>query len=583
MTRQIEKKSYSVAVEKDIAVPMRDGTVLRGDVYHPDNKGRYPTIVTRTAYNKSRIDTRYYEERGRNLAERGYTFVAQDIRGTYASEGDFFPCTFRGDHHDTEDGYDTIEWAASLPWSTGKVGTVGSSYDGWTQWELGHAKPPHLTAMMPQAIAASTLDQEMSGVLRLGQSLQWMVVNLAPDQIVRDDEPWGPRTWDDAKQLFTERDRNKWTWFLPLMEIPDEAMYGVGHHWRKWLGERGRDNFDFLTKLRKIEAPAFITTSWFDQQVNALKIFSGMSENAASETARSQTRIMVGPWKHTGTDFVRTVGKVDFGPEAERDFYQIIEQWFGHWLKGEDTGLDEVPRAQIFVMGANRWRHEDKWPLPNTRYTDYYFHSGGNAHTVAGDGVLSTRPPVESQPDGYVYDPRDPVMTIYPSGGGSHEPADERPLDGRRDVLVYQTPPLEEDVEVTGNIVVKLWAASSAPDTDFAVKLVDVWPDGFSMKLCYGIVRARFRESYENPTMIKPGRGLRVHDRDEPDEQHVQARPPDTGGHIEQRLPQLRPQPQHGGQRLRRDDAEASPADRLPRPGAPVQSHPAGDSWGLAE
>ena len=506
MPQQVENRRYTVAVEKDVRVPMRDGTILRADVYHPEGKGRYPTIVTRTAYNKSRIDTRYYEERGYSLAERGYTFVAQDIRGTYASEGDFFPCTFRRDHHDTEDGYDTIEWAARLPWSTGKVGTVGSSYDGWTQWELAHARPPHLAAMMPQAIAASTLDQEMSGVLRLGQSLQWFIVNLAPDQIARDDEPWGPRNWDDSRRLFNERDRDKWTWFLPLMEIPDHAMHGLGHHWRKWLGERGRDNFDFLTKLRKIEAPAFITTSWFDQQVNALKLFSGMSENAASETARAQTRIMVGPWRHTGTDFERTVGKVDFGPEAERDFYQVVEQWFGHWLKGEDTGLDDVPRAQLFVMGANRWRYADEWPLPETRYTDYYFHSDGNARTIAGDGLLSREAPGESPPNEYVYDPRDPVMTIYPASAGSHEPADERPLDGRQDVLVFQTPPLEEDVEVTGNVVVKLWAASSAPDTDFTAKLVDVWPDGFSMKLCYGIVRARFRESYDSPTLIEPGR-----------------------------------------------------------------------------
>ena len=505
------RKTYGVVTEKNVAVPMRDGTMLKADIYHPEGRGRYPTLVTRTAYSKSRIDARYkgwggdkysLEGRGISLAERGYTFVAQDIRGTYTSEGEFFPCTFRGDHHDAEDGYDTIEWAASLPWSTGKVGTVGSSYDGFTQWELAHARPPHLVAMMPQAIAASTLDQEMGGVLRLGQSLQWMVVNLATDQIVRDDEPWGPRTWDEARRLFSERDRSKWIWYLPLMEIPDYAMHGLGHHWRKWLGERGKDNFDFLTKLRKNEVPALIVTGWFDQQVNALKLFSGMSENAASETARNETRIIVGPWGH-GT--FRMVGNVDFGPEAQRDEDEAFEQWFGHWLKGEDTGLDQVPRAQIFVMGANRWRSEDEWPLPNTKYTDYYFHSGGNANTIAGDGMLSREPPGESPPDRYVYDPRDPVMTMYPSSGGTHQPTDERPLDGRHDVLVYMTPPLEQGVEVTGNIVVKLWAASSAKDTDFAVKLVDVWPDGFAMKLCYGIVRARFRESYQEPTFIEPG------------------------------------------------------------------------------
>ena len=414
------------------------------------------------------------------------------------------------------------------------MGTVGSSYDGWTQWELAHAKPPHLAAMMPQAIAASTLDQEMSGVLRLGQSLQWMIVNLAPDQIARDDEPWGPRDWDESKRLFNERDRDKWTWFLPLMEIPDHAMHGLGHHWRKWLGERGRDNFDFLTKLRNIEAPAFITTSWFDQQVNALKLFSGMSENAASETARTQTRIMVGPWRHTGTDFERTVGKVDFGPEAERDFYQVVEQWFGYWLKGEDTGLDYVPRAQLFVMGANRWRHEEKWPLPNTRYTDYFFHSNGNAKTIAGDGLLSREPPGESPPNEYVYDPRDPVMTIYPASAGSHEPADERPLDGRQDVLVFQTPPLAEDVEVVGRhrrqalgrILSARHGLYRQARRCLARWLLDEALLRHRPRTLPGVLR--------EPDADRAGAGLRVHHPDEPYRQPVQARPPDTRRHIEQ-------------------------------------------------
>ena len=500
------KKTYGVVEEKNVSALMRDGTTLKADIYRPDAQGRFPTIVTRTAYNKGRTDNPYYKNRGLNLAARGYVYVAQDIRGTYASEGEFFPCTFRADHHDTEDGYDTIEWAASLPWSTGKVGTVGSSYDGWTQWELAHARPPHLAAMIPQAISASTLDQEMSGVLRLGQSLRWLACNLAPDQIVRDDVPWGPRTWGDAGKLWTERDREKWTWFLPLMEIPDDAFYGMGDHWRKWLADRGTDNFDFLTKLRKIEVPAFITTSWFDQQVNALKLFSGMSKDAASETARNETRIMVGPWRHTGDDWDRTVGQVDFGPEAERDFYETVDQWFSYWLKGDDTGIQNWPRAQIFVMGANRWRTEDEWPLPNTKYTDYFFHSAGNANTVAGDGVLSQAPPNESPPDKYVYDPRDPAMTMFPASGGTHIPMDQRPLDGRQDILIYATPPLEQGVEVTGNVTVKLWAASSAKDTDFTVKLIDVFPDGFSLELCYGIVRARFRESYDKPSLIEPGK-----------------------------------------------------------------------------
>lgn len=403
--KETNKKTYGVVEEKNVSALMRDGTTLKADIYRPDAQGRFPTIVTRTAYNKARSDNPYYKNRGLNLAARGYVYVAQDIRGTYASEGDFYPCTFRADHHDTEDGYDTIEWAASLPWSTGKVGTVGSSYDGWTQWELAHARPPHLEAMIPQAISASTLDQEMSGVLRLGQSLRWMAVNLAPDQIVRDNIENAPRTWAEAGELFAERDRNKWTWFLPLMEIPDDAMYGLSHHWGKWLADRGTDNFDFLTKLRKIEVPAFITTSWFDQQVNALKLFSGMSNDAASETARNETRIMVGPWRHTGDEWDRTVGQVDFGPEAERDFYETVDQWFSYWLKGGRqwgpamaAGADLRHGRQSMEGGgrmAAAWHAVHRLLLPQRRQRQY---TGGRRRAFPGAAQGEPSRPVRVRP-----------------------------------------------------------------------------------------------------------------------------------------------------------------------------------------
>ena len=503
--RESARETFGVVRESNVPAVMRDGTVLKADVYRPDASGRFPTVVTRTAYDKSRTDIKYYDERGFRLAERGYVYVAQDIRGTHASEGEFRPCAFRSDHFDSEDGYDTIEWAASLPCSDGKVGTVGSSYDGWTQWALAHTRPPHLVAMIPQAIDANTRDQEMGGVLRLRQWLYWAIATLAPDQRARDQVQWGAKTGAEAKFDWTMRDINKWLWYLPLMEIPDDVMYGIGHHWRIKLSNLTQDMFGFQEKHRDIEVPALITTGWFDQQNPAIKNFTGMSKNAMTETARNETRLIVGPWRHTGDQWDRTTGQMDFGPEAQRDFYETVDQWFRHWLKGEDSGVPELPRAQIFVMGANRWRHEDQWPIPKTKYTDYFFHSGGHANTSAGDGVLSKEPPVESPPDSYVYDPRDPVMTLYPSAGGGFVPTDQRPLDGRQDILVYSTPPLEEAVEVVGDVTVKLWAASSAEDTDFTVKLIDVFPDGFALMLCYGILRARYRESYDEPSLIKPG------------------------------------------------------------------------------
>ena len=487
------EKPFGVAVETDVCAAMRDGTVLRADVYRPDAPGRYPALLQRTPYSKSGESC---VEQGHRLAERGYVVVQQDVRGRYRSDGELLPGFYSADHMDAEDGYDTVEWAAALPWSDGKVGAFGGSYCGWTQWELAHTRPPHLAAMIPSAIAANLLDREMSGVLRLGRVLWWSVNTLAPDVRRRLGEAFGPTTVEEAMRLYLDRDRSKWLWHLPLSEIPDDALSGVGRHWRRWLADHASDHFGFLERHRDVAVPALTTTGWYDQQIGAIKHFTGMRENGMTEESRVGQRLIVGPWSHT-TDFSSSrVGSVDFGPEAVRDFFQIADDWFAYWLKGERTGVEEWPPIQLFVMGANRWRGESEWPLARTGYTDYYLRSGG---------TLSRRAPSEEPPDSYDYDPRDPLMTLY-SPPGQQEPQDQRALDGRRDVLVYQTSPLDEPVEVTGPVTVRLWAASTARDTDFAVKLMDVWPDGFVQELCYGIVRARYRESFTSPALIEPGR-----------------------------------------------------------------------------
>ena len=486
------ERSFGVEVEADVSAAMRDGTVLRADVYRPDAPGRYPVLLQRTPYSK---DGENCVEQGHKLAERGYVVVQQDVRGRYRSDGEFQPGFFSADHRDAEDGYDTVEWAAGLTWSTGKVGTFGGSYCGWTQWELAHTRPPHLAAMIPSAIAADLLDREMSGVLRLGRVLWWSVNTLAPDVRRRLREEAGPTTTEEAERLYLERDRSKWLWHLPLAEIPDEALSGVGRHWRSWLADHASDHFGFLERHRDVAVPALTTTGWYDQQIGAIRNFTGMKANGMTREARRGQRLIVGPWSHT-TDFSSSqVGEVDFGPDAVRDFFQMADDWFGHWLKGESTGVEEWPPVQIFVMGANRWRGEEEWPLARTEYTDYY---------LGGGGKLGLGAPSDEPPDSYDYDPRDPVMTLY-SPRGQQEPQNQRTLDGRRDILCYQTDPVEEPIEVTGPVTIHLWAASSARDTDFVVKLMDVWPDGFVQELCYGIVRARYRESFRSPSLIEPG------------------------------------------------------------------------------
>ena len=491
----------TLVTESDVPATMRDGTVLRADVYRPDTDGKYPVLLARTPYDKG---SEGHIETCRKLAERGYLVVVQDVRGRYASDGEFRPGFFSSAHCDAQDGYDTVEWAARLPYSTGKVGTFGNSYVGWTQWELAHTRPPHLAAMLPQGIAADLLDRELGGVLRLGRVLWWTANSLAPDLRRRLSARWGPLTLEEAEQDWIERDRSKWLWYLPLMDIPDDVIFGMGEHFRGWLKDHTTDHFGFLEKHRNIDVPALTSTGWYDQQIGAIKHFTGMSQNGMSEHARNNQRLIVGPWTHTGSDWVSTVGEVDFGPEASLDYYDIADRWFAHWLKGERNDVQEWPPIRLFVMGANRWRAENEWPLARTVYTDYFLHSGGGANTASGDGELSKVAPKEGGPDEYTYDPRDPVMTLY-TPGGQQEPRDQRQLDSRQDILVYSTPPLSKELEVTGPVMVRLWAASTGRDTDFVAKLIDVWPNGFAQELCHGIVRARYRDSLSHPSLISPG------------------------------------------------------------------------------
>ena len=491
--------SYRTTCQTNLAAEMRDGTILRADVYRPDVEGRFPTLLDRTPYNKD-------GKRGlaQRLAERGYVVVAQDVRGRYASEGDFRPGLYSSEHDDAEDGYDSVEWCAGLPWSNGRVGTIGCSYDAWVQWELAHTRPPHLVTMLASGIAADLLDRELSGVLRLGRVLDWTVNNLSVDTGKRLGDPWKPRSPDVSRKLWQERDRVKWLWYMPLMEIPDEMMPGMGERWRKWLSDHATDHFRFLEKHKEVEVPVLSMTGWYDQQIGTIKHFTGMRANGRTGKARRNQRLTVGPWTHTLEGLGRKVGDVDFGEEAEWDFFELADRWFSHWLK-DDQGADiDWPPVQVFVMGANRWREADDWPLPGTVYTDLYLHSAGHADMRTGTGSLSLEAPGEEPQDSYVYDPRDPVMSLY-TPGGQHAPMDQRPLDSRRDVMVYQTEPLETPLEAVGPIEVKLFASSSATDTDFTAKLIDVHPDGFAQELCHGIVRARYRESFESPTLIEPG------------------------------------------------------------------------------
>ena len=494
-----------INVEHDVVTPMRDGTILRADVYVPErvvpvgaagaaDMGRgFPTLVCRTPYDKSRERD---EARYRGLAENGYAVVVQDKRGRWASDGVYRPM-FGSRFDDPEDGYDTIEWAAAQPWSNGKVGTFGYSYPSWTQWQLAPLMPPHLVTMFSGGMGPKTTDWEMGGVFRPGRALQWLLGLIAPDTQKWLDAAEGPTTIEDYDAIASVANREKWLWFLPWSELPLEAVGGLREAFHDWLRHHHEDRFGFIGNFSKIDLPVHHRTGWYDRLVATTDMYDHMIREAPTEHARANQRLFIGPYSHTN-EMTRSTGDMDFGPDAGIDWVELATRWFDYWLKGEPNGVMDGPPVHIFVMGENRWRREEEWPPARAVDTDFFLHSGGAANTPGGDGVLSQEGPGPESPDSYVYDPRDPVMSLY-LANGQDGPFDQRMNAHRRDILIYQTEPLERAIEVTGNPVLRLHAASDAPDTDFTVKLIDVHPDGTAINLCYGFQRARFRNGLDSP------------------------------------------------------------------------------------
>ena len=503
----------------DVPARMRDGTILRSNVFTPNEPGTYPVILLRLPYDKDLAQTIVYATPG-FYASQCYVVVVQDVRGQYKSDGVFY--TFLSE---ATDGYDTIEWAAGLPKSNGKVGMYGFSYPGASQWLSATLRPPHLVTIIPAMTSSDYHDgwTYEGGALDQSFAEDWPMRFLANSAV---------RRYPDSGELDAEINQankdefTKWYWFLPLKDFPPLHPVDprVAPYFFDWLRHPNNDAYWQLWSIRtrydQITVPALNFDGWYDLFINgALENFNGMREHGGSEVARQGQQLVVGPWLHLS--WSQTVGQIDFGPQAQNPIDQLQLRWFDFWLKGIPNGVDKDPKVRIFVMGANKWRSANEWPLPGTVYRKYYLHSLGGADNRSGDGWLSTSKPevdgdapeesnrkhAEAASDHYIYDPANPV----PSIGGRFQasvpggPYDQRPLLNRPDVLVYTTPSLEDAVEVTGPISVTLYASSSATDTDFTAKLDDVYPDGTSMLIEYGIQRARYRISETNPTLIKPG------------------------------------------------------------------------------
>ncbi|CAN5383970.1 CocE/NonD family hydrolase [soil metagenome] len=465
-------------------VPMRDGVTLSADVYRPTADGKYPVILMRTPYNK--VGDARSAARFKAIAARGYVVVNQDVRGRGDSGGVYEPWRREG-----LDGYDTIEWCAAQPWSNGKVGTVGGSYLGYDQWVAAVQQPPHLVTMIPLVSPSDPFVEDPSGLPT--------PMNIS----------WYHFTDQHANQNMDAVDWSKVHKHLPMVEMDDVT----GRHmpfWKELFKHTQLDDWwepcRYQNQFHKVNIPVLHISGWYDdEQIGTPLNYHGMT-NKPNGGKRTYQKLLMGPWPHR-VNSTSKLGKVDFGASAIIDLDGLQMRWFDHFLKGVDNGIEKEPEVRIFVMGANEWRDEKEWPLARTEWTKYYLHSNGHANTLKGDGKLSTEVPKTQPADQYTYDPTKPTPFLTePSFAQIGGPDDYREVEARPDVLVYTTDELSTDTEVTGPIKAKIFAASSAPDTDFMVKLIDVWPDGFAQRLCDGMVRARFREGMAKPSLIEPGK-----------------------------------------------------------------------------
>ena len=503
-----------ILVERDVETPMRDGTILRATVYRPDMERPLPVLLQRTPYGKdgSSVDFSVLS------ADRGYAVVVQDTRGRWSSDGTHYPM-----RDEFDDGYDTVEWAARQPWANGRVGMWGASYVGWTQWAAAVTQPPSLVAIFP---AVTMMDQYLDvwhpgGALGLGVTVSWGLSAGASMAIQRMNLPDQERRElmeelaDALDGLTTGRTFRR----SPPTRIPLLSRTDISQAFQDMVNHPDKDIYwkemDIRPRAGRIAVPAYHLGGWYDIFCGAtLRNYAEMREWAETAEARDGQKLIMGPWLHGPLN--DNVGSVDFGARASDAFvmsYEIMWRWFDHWLKGEANGIMEEPPVRVFVMGKNRWREEQEWPLARAVVTRCYLHSGGKANTRLGDGALSFESPGAEPRDTFTYDPADPVPT---NGGGlccsqaalAAGAFDQRDLETRPDVLVYTSAPFTEDLEVTGPLEMTLWAASSAVDTDFTAKLVDVAPCGFARNLADGIIRARYRQGFECSRPIVPDEAL---------------------------------------------------------------------------
>ncbi len=495
-------------IEKDVAVPMRDGVVLRADVWRPSVAGRFPVLVYRTPYDKRKAPESYTTFR--RAVKRGYAVVIQDVRGCYASEGEFIPYQQEG-----HDGYDTIEWAARQPWSNGSVGTFGLSYPGAVQWLAAVEHPPHLKAMVPAMTFSTPRNFFYSGGVFDLSWMGWIWNNIAPDARTRKNLP-GPTTYDEARAEWQSR-REELLRHLPLSELAE--LKEVAPYYYEWLRHEPGDAWwhwaELQDKYARVDAAVLNLSGWYDEAygpegattnfLGLLAARKGQADPVVVRSVEPRSKLLLGPWVH-GVDATAEIkaGEREFGPTARIDYDEVVLRWMDRYVRGFENGVEKEKPVRIFVMGVNQWRDLDSWPPKDARLTSLYLAAGPPGQR--GGHLVWAAPREKERFTSFVSDPANPVTDPRALNAGAHDYGD---LEKRADVLMFDTAPLERDLEVTGPITAKIFLSCDAPDTDLWVRLLDVAPDGTAFNLMspgLEVLRASYRHPGRGRELLAPGR-----------------------------------------------------------------------------
>jgi len=475
--------AFAEVKTETITIPMRDGVNLTADLYRDDALAKAPVVLTRTPYDRTK-----QKGTGEKWAKAGFIFIAQDCRGKFGSEGTFAPYNNEG-----QDGYDTIEWITRQPWCSGRVGMMGGSYVGAVQWQAAVEQPPGLAVIAPQATWSSFYrNLHLGGSVRLSLIAGWIAGNSPKPEGAK------PKNFNEALL------------HLPLSEV--DTAIGWDMPWLDAFLTHPEPNgfwtrLDLTSRLPGLQLPALHVVGYHDYfSRESVDNFMIMQKQARDEKTRQQQRLILGPWDH-GTIGKTKVAEVEFGPEAAVDLFAIQLDWFERHLKQDAAALSKpFPPVRYFSMGDNVWRDAQTWPPEDFEATSFYLHSDGKANTRKGNGLLLFEKPSADQPaDTFRADPANPAPST-PAKSAVWGPVDQSATEDREDVLVYTSEPMREPLSFAGNAEAELHVSTDTPDADWAVKLIDVHPDGFAQNIARGILRGRYRDSLLKPELMEPGK-----------------------------------------------------------------------------